>query len=97
METKGTHKGMRRHAELIQFLDDKNLSFIMREVTDNGREALRILRDHYADKVKHWIISLYTELTLLEKQPNESVSDYIIRTEVRLTALRNIGESLPWF
>ena len=46
--------------ELIQFLDDKSLSLIVREASDNEREALRILRDHYADKEKPRIISLYT-------------------------------------
>ena len=65
----------------------------MREVSDNGREALRILRDHYASKEKPRI-SLYTELTSLRKEQNESVTDYIIRTEATVTALRNAGETL---
>ena len=58
------------YAELIQFLDDKSLSFIMREASDNVREALRMLRDHYADNCKSTIISLYTKLTSLKKEPN---------------------------
>ena len=80
--------------ELIQFLDYKSLSLIMREASDNGREALRILRDHYAGKGKPRIISLYTELTSLRKGQNEGVTDYIIRTEATVTALRNAGETL---
>ena len=64
--------------ELIQFLDDKSLSLIMREASDNLREALRILCDHYAGKGKPRIISLYTELTSLKKEQNEGVTDYII-------------------
>ena len=40
------------------------------------------------------IISLYTELTSLRKEQNEGVTDYIIRTEVTVTALRNAGETL---
>ena len=61
----------------------------MREASDNGREALRILRDHYAGKGKPRIISLYTELTSLRKEHNEGVTDFIIRTEATVTALRN--------
>ena len=66
----------------------------MGEASDNGREALRILRDHYAGKGKPSIISLYTELTSLRKEQNEGVIDYIIRTEATVTALRNAGETL---
>ncbi|TWW61432.1 hypothetical protein D4764_04G0000780 [Takifugu flavidus] len=55
------------YAEMIQFLDDKSLSLIMREAADNGRKALKILRDHYAGKGKPRIISLYTEPTSLQK------------------------------
>ena len=77
--------------ELIQFLDDKSLSLIMREASDNGREAPRIMCDHYAGKGKPRIISLYTELMSLRKEQNEGVIDYIIRTEATVTALRNAG------
>ena len=66
----------------------------MKETSDNGREALRILRDHYAGKGKLRIISLYTELTSLSKEQNEGVTDYIIRTEATVTAPRNAGETL---
>ena len=66
----------------------------MREASDNGREALRLLRDHYAGKGKPRIISLYTELTSLRKEQNEGVTDYIIRTEATVTTLRNAGETL---
>ena len=66
----------------------------MREASDIGREALKILRDHYAGKGKSRIISLYTELTSIRKEQNESVTDYIIRTEATVTALRNAGETL---
>lgn len=31
--------------ELIRFLDDKSLSLVMREAADDGRKALKILRD----------------------------------------------------
>ena len=70
------------------------MSLIMREASDNGREALRILHDHYAGKGKPRIISLYTKLTSLRKEQNEGVTDYIIRTEATLMAQRNPGETL---
>ena len=66
----------------------------MREASDNGRDALRILRDHYAGKGKPRIISLHTELTSLRKEQNEGVTDYIITTEATVKALRNAGEIL---
>lgn len=44
-------------SELMQFLDDRSLSVILREVPGNGRNALLVLREHYLPK----IISLYTD------------------------------------
>ena len=58
----------------------------MREASDNGGKALRILRDHYTGNSKPRIISFYTQITSLKK---ESVTAYVIRTEATLTALRN--------
>ena len=75
-------------AELIQFLDDKSLSLVMREAHDDGRAALKILRAHYAGSGKPRVISLYTELTSLAKSPSESVTDYVIRAEKAATALK---------
>ena len=89
-----TERNEEAYNEMIQFLGDKSLSLIMRETSDNGREALRILCDHYVGKGKPRIISLYTELTSLRKEQNEGVTDYIIRTEATVTALRNAGETL---
>lgn len=48
-----------KNAELIQLLDDKSLSLVMREASDDGRRALQVLRDHYAGKGKPRVISLY--------------------------------------
>ena len=67
------------YAELIQFLDDKSLSLVMREAADDGSKALQILRSHYASQGKPRIIALYTELTSLKKESEETVTDYIIR------------------
>ena len=40
------------YAELIQFLDDKSLSLVIRDAADDGRKALKILREHYASQSK---------------------------------------------
>ena len=82
------------YAELIQLLDDKSLSLVMRDAADDGRKALQILRDHYANQGKPRIISLYTELTSLEKGSCETITDYLIRAEKAITALKNANEAL---
>jgi len=46
---------------LIQFLEDKSLSHVMREAMDDGKKALEILRQHYAGSSKARIISLCTK------------------------------------
>ncbi len=81
-------------AELVQILDDRSLSLIIRDARDNGREALRILRQHYLPKGKPRVITLYTELTSLIKGETESVTDYIIRAESAASSLRDTGETI---
>lgn len=66
------------YAELVQFLDDKSLSLVMREAADDGRKALQIPQNHYTSQGKPRIIALYTELTSLKKESDETVTDYII-------------------
>lgn len=81
-------------AELVQVLDDKSLSLIIRDAKDNGREALKILREHYLGSSKPRIISLYTELTSLKMTSSERVTDYMIRAETAATSLKNAGETI---
>lgn len=64
--------------ELIQFLDDKSLSLVMRDAQDDRRKALKISRAHYAGTGKLRVISLYTELTSLVKLAHKTVTDYVI-------------------
>ncbi|XP_073671661.1 sialoadhesin-like [Paramisgurnus dabryanus] len=45
-------KNAKAYAELIQFLDDKSLMLVMREAADDGRAAMKILREYYAGKGK---------------------------------------------
>ena len=79
-------------AELVQCLDDRSLSLVIREAKDNGRKALEILREHYLSKGKPRIITLYTELTSLMKRDSESVTDYMIRAETAAVSLKTSGE-----
>ncbi|KAJ8369510.1 hypothetical protein SKAU_G00095380 [Synaphobranchus kaupii] len=64
----------------------------MHEASEDGRGALEILREHYAGRGKPRIIGLYASLTTLRRASNESVTDYIIRAETIITALRDAGE-----
>ena len=61
-------------AELIQCLDDRSLSLIMREARDDGRKALGILREHYLGRSKPRIIGLYHALCSLNMN-NETTTD----------------------
>lgn len=81
-------KNEEAHSELIQVLDDKSLSLVIREVTEDTKKALEILREHFTGKLKPRVISLYTELTSLQKAANESFTDYVIHAETAITALK---------
>ena len=81
-------------AELIQYLDDRSLSLVIRDAANDGRKALGILREHYLSKGKPRVISLYTELTSLKKLADESVTDYMLRAETAATSLKSAGETI---
>ena len=93
-DTPSTDKNAQVFAELIQFLDDRSLSLVIREAKDNGKKAMDILREHYIGKSKPRIISLYTELTTLIKGSEETCTDYLIRAETAATSLKNAGETI---
>ena len=79
-------------ARLIQYLDDRSLSLVIREACDDGRKTLSILRVHCISKSKPRVISLYTELTTLKKGREKFLTDYIIRAETAVRNLKNAGE-----
>ena len=81
-------------SELIQFLDERSISLIMRDARDDGRKAFKILREHYAGCGKPRIITLYAQLTSLRKNPNELMTDYILRAESAANALRSAKEAV---
>lgn len=82
------------YAELVQCLDNKSLSLVMRDASRDGRKALEILRRHYAGKDKPRVVSLYCELSSLHKASNETITDYIIRAETIFTSLRRADETI---
>ena len=71
-------------AALIQYLDDKSLSLVIRDARENERI--------YSSKGNPKVISLYTELTYLRTLESESITDYIIRAENISNALKEPGE-----
>lgn len=60
-----TEKRARAFVELVQYLDDRNLFLVRREANNDGREALKVLREHYQGKGKPHVIAPHTELTSL--------------------------------
>ena len=66
----------------------------MHDTANNGREAFRILKQHYASTEKPRILSLYEELTTLKMAIEEDTTDYLIRAERATTGLRNAGETI---
>ena len=74
-------------AELVQYLDERFLSLVMRDVRDNVGEALRKLRAHYTGSGKPIITTLYHQLTTLKISYSESITGYIIRDGKRAIAL----------
>ena len=79
-------------AELVQVLDDKSLSLIIRDAKDDGKKSINILREHYLGRSKPRIISLYGELASLKMCPTETTTDYVIRAETAATSLKTAGE-----
>ncbi|KAK3876346.1 hypothetical protein Pcinc_018858 [Petrolisthes cinctipes] len=82
----------RVYAELVQLLDDTSLSLVIREAKDDVKKAIKILREYYMGTSKPRIISLYTELTSLKMEGNESVTDYLIKAEKAATSLKSANE-----
>ena len=87
-------KNAQAYAELVQVLDNKSLSLVMREAAGDGRKALKILRGHYAGKGKPRIVSLYCELASLHMQSNETVTEYIVRAETIFASLSGADENI---
>lgn len=87
-------KNAKVYSELVQMLDDKSLSLIIRDAKNKGKEALKILRDHYIGTSECRVISLYTELTSLKLGSEETITEYVIRAETAKTSLLNADETV---
>lgn len=81
-------------AELVQVLDDKSLSLVIRDAKDDGINAMKILREYYLGSSKPRIIALYTGLTSLKMCKSENVTDYMLRAESCATSLTSAGEKV---
>ena len=92
--TNDSEKNAQAFAELIQFLDDRSLSLVMRDALDKGREALLILKQHYQGSSKPRVLSLYTELTSLTKGVSEEITDYILRAEKYASDLKTAKQTV---
>ena len=79
---------------LVMCLDDKALNLIMRDAENDGKKALKILREHYLGTSKPRVISLYCELTSLKMKPTESVVEYLIRAETASSHLKQAKETV---
>ena len=82
------------YAELCQFLDSTSMQLIMRDAKDDGKEALKILREHYAGSSKPRIITMWRQLSRLTKGPNETVTEYVLKAEQLAAALKAAGENV---
>ena len=87
-------KNIDAFAQLIQCLDDRSLSLVMRDAKGDGRKALKILRNHYMGKSKPRVLALYTELTSLQKGHDECITDYVLRAETAAASLKSAGETV---
>ena len=84
----------RTYAELVQVLDERSLQLIMADAANDGRKALKVLRQHYASTEKPRVLSLYEELTTLRLNDTEDITGYLIRAERAATGLRTSGEQI---
>ena len=93
-DTPNAENNAKVYAEMVQLLDDRSLSLIIRDAKDDGKKAVQVLRSHYLGCSKPRIIALYTELTSLKKSENENVTDYVIRAETAANSLKTAGETI---
>ena len=93
-EHPNTEKNRRVYGELVQLLDDRSLSLIIRDAKHDGKKAIGILRDHYLGKGMPRVLNLYTQLSTLKMTEKEVVTDYMVRAETAVTSLKAAGENI---
>ena len=82
------------YAELMQFLDEKCATLIFRDAKNDGKKAMKILREHYLGSSEPRIMSLYSELASLKMSNSESVTDYLLRAETSASRLTAVDETV---
>ena len=65
IDTEDREKNSEVFASLVPFLDDKSLNLIIRDAKNDGRAAIKILREHYIGCSKPRIISSYVPIASL--------------------------------
>ncbi len=93
-ETVDADKNERAYSELVQLLDEKSLSMIMTDASDDGRKALKLLRSHYKGTSKPRILTIYTNLCNLHMADGEDLTAYVSRAERLGTSLKSAGETV---
>ena len=48
-------KNRKAYAELVQVLDERSLQLIISDTANNGREAFKVLKNHYAQESLHYM------------------------------------------
>ena len=94
LNEENTAKNIDAFAQLIQCLDDRSLSLVMRDAKDDGRKVIQILRNHYMGNSRPRVLALYTELTSLQKAQDECITDYMLRAETAAASLKSAGETV---
>ena len=67
---------------------------MIRDAKNDGRKAIKILRDHYLGCSKPRVIALYCELTSLKLSQGEDITEYYLRAEATAVRLRDAGEQV---
>ena len=88
------NKNAEAFGQYFHYLDDRNLLLIIRDTNNDDRKDFKSLREHYLLPGKPRIIVLYTELTSLQKNLNENITDYAIQADNAATFLKNVGETI---
>ena len=92
LDEKNAVKNIDAFTQLIQCLDDRSLSLVMRDAKDNGRKALRMLRNHNMGKSKPRVTAVYTELTSLQTGHAESITEYVLHAETAAASLKSVDD-----
>lgn len=79
---------------MVQYLDENSLSLIMNDASDDGREAIRILCQHYKGTGRPRILTLYSQLGNLTLNMDKTITDHIIQSEKLAVSLKSAGESV---